>query len=154
MIWVQSTWSCQCPAITVWNGTYCIANPCVGGKIWDNFRRQCLCLGGRVFINNVCIPPEIACKDRNQEWSHDLYKCVCKDGFFDNGYRCIEIPKCPDGRYKDPLNGRCYDICPLGLVWIPEKDSCLDPSCPENQRWDGYGCTNIKCPPNSYFNGT
>lgn len=129
MTWVQSTWSCQCPAVTVWNGNFCIANPCIGGKIWDNFQRECVCLAGRVFVNGLCLPPEVACSNE-RVWDNRLYVCVCPDGYWDNGFRCIEIPRCPDGSRRNPLNGRCEPICPPGFAWIETKNECLDPTCP------------------------
>jgi len=46
MIWNQNTWSCECPSVMVWNGRYCVANPCFNGQLWDAINRQCTCPGG------------------------------------------------------------------------------------------------------------
>ena len=129
MMWNQNTWSCECPAVTVWNGNYCIANPCIGGKIWDNVRRQCFCPETWVFVNEFCVPPEKACSN-GRVWDHKQYKCVCPDDHWDNGYICVQIPKCSDGRKRNPLNGNCYRDCPIGEVWIEARGNCGDPSCP------------------------
>ena len=50
------------------------------------------------------------------------------------------------------MNNQC--VCEFGLVWILEKKICIDPTCPENERWDGVGCVKVSCPPNSFYNGT
>ena len=47
----------------VWNGNYCIANPCQGGRIWDNFQRRCLCPEGSQYINNICQRPRDICRE-------------------------------------------------------------------------------------------
>ena len=57
MIWNQNTWSCECPSVTVWDGKYCIANHCSGGKIWDNLYKKCICLDSMIFFKGRCVPP-------------------------------------------------------------------------------------------------
>ena len=150
-MWNQNTWTCECPSTTVWNGKYCIANPCSGGKIWDNYKKSCLCASGWIFYNGACVPPQVSCTG-GQIWDETLYACKCPDQTWYNGQTCEKITVCKSNQIYNPLNNKCE--CSPGFIWLSSKHACADPTCQIGERWDGHGCVEIACPPGSYYNGT
>ena len=114
MIWNQNTWTCECPSTTVWNGQYCIANPCSGGKIWDNVKKACICVGGKIEHEGICVPPQITCS-YGQIWDNQIYACKCPSGTWDSGNSCDNIKDCRNNQIYNPLNNKCE--CPFSLIF-------------------------------------
>ena len=49
----------------VWNGRYCVANPCYNGQLYDTINRKCTCPGGLQInpITNECQAITAPCDD-------------------------------------------------------------------------------------------
>lgn len=151
MIWNQNTWACECPSTTVFNGNYCIANYCQGGQVWDQSLKNCICVGGKILVNGYCVSPDTTCT-YGRVWNTLKRKCECPLNKFDTGSSCENVTTCHGNQLYNPYNNKCE--CPHNLVWLAAKNVCGDPTCPINERWDGYGCVKISCPPGSFYNGT
>ena len=144
MIWNQNTWACECPSTAVWNGNYCINNPCDGGRVWDNFSRKCICVNNFQFLNGICSPPEIFCPP-GTFFNFTTLLCECdptkwRDPYSEN-ITCQDKPVCLPTQIYNVHNNKCE--CAPGLVYLTAKQACGDPTCPINQRWNGIGCVNI-----------
>ena len=83
-----------------------MANPCQGGKIWDNYKKQCFCPKGTVFNHGFCLPPEIGC-DNGKVWNPKTFKCECPEGKWFDGKKCVDITKCKGNQIYKPLNNKC-----------------------------------------------
>ena len=68
-------------------------------------------------------------------------RCVCPPQYWDNSVTCIPVPVCQGSQILNPLNNQCE--CPFGLVWLESKKDCGDPTCPADERWDGFACVKI-----------
>ena len=108
-------------------------------------------MGDNVYLNGKCVPPEIFCEN-GKFWDQMSFTCKCPDNKWDNSTHCVSLPSCSSNKIYSSLTNEC--VCPRWLIWLESENKCVDPSCPENQRWDGRGCIDISCPPNSYFNGS
>ncbi len=128
-----------------------MANPCIGGQIWDNAAKVCICVGNRVFVNGACVPPQTTCIN-GQIWDSGLLVCRCLESQWYNGTFCEDIRKCVNNQVYNPLINRC--VCPPGLIFLASKQFCGDPTCPPNKRWNGQSCVDLACPPGSFYNGT
>lgn len=86
-VWSQNSWTCECPVRTVWNGAFCIANPCPYGQFWNDTIKSCQCPDNKMYVNQACVPPQIACTD-GRVWNNNLYACACPTGTFPTPTSC------------------------------------------------------------------
>ena len=111
---LDSNYKCSCPQSFVWDRDSCVHSPCIGGQIWTG--SNCTCPLGFNFNGSMCIlcingqiwdPRRLACFcEVTARWNGSycvrtidcfnglvvdltLKKCVCPEGTYWAGYRCI-----------------------------------------------------------------
>ena len=130
----------------MFNGIYCILNPCSNGRFWDDQAKACKCPDQKIWDSRACVPPRIDCTN-GRVWDSSIYACTCPVGTFPNINKCDPIPNCSGGQHYNPLNNKCE--CPYSLIF--QNGRCTEPNCPDHQYWNGNSCVMINCPPGSYY---
>ena len=106
MIWNQNIWECECPVGTVFNGHFCLSNPCSNGRMWNETVKACMCPDNKIWNSGACLPPRIDCTN-GRVWDPAIYACTCPEGTFANVNKCDQIPFCRGGQVYNPLNNKC-----------------------------------------------